>query len=48
MQGEGELDDSEVRSQVATGARHRLHDEFTDLSRELVTLDKRERLEIGR
>jgi len=40
VQGKRELDDTEIRTEVPTGARHGLHDEVTDLLRELVALCK--------
>ena len=48
VQGDSELDDTEVRAKVPAGSRHGLHDEVADLRRKLVTLHKGESLEIGR
>ena len=40
VQGQGELDDAEVRTEMPSGTRHGLHDEVADLSRELVALNE--------
>ena len=47
VQGECELDDTEVRTEVPTGTRNGRYDEVADLRRELFALDERKGLEIG-
>jgi hypothetical protein len=48
VQGDGELDDAEVGSEVAAGARHALHQEAADLLGELGQPVGPEGLEVGR